>query len=284
MRRRSTRLVSPPVEALRQIEAWPAEHAAAGVANAATVVAEHGDTRHRLGWGSVTKLLVAYATLIAAEEGVLDLDEPAGPEGSTVRHLLAHASGLAWDSPKPLGRPGERRIYSNTGYIALAAHLERRAEMPFPDYLRAAVLEPLGLDATLDGDAAGGIVGTLGDMLAFGREALAPTLLAPETLAEATTVQFPGLDGVLPGFGRQTPNDWGLGFELRDGKSPHWTGSRNSVRTYGHFGSKPGTATFLWVDPERQLVAAAVADSSFGPWAAAAWPALSDALLEESEQ
>ena len=284
MRRRSKGLVSPAVEALRQIESWPAKHAAAGVATAAGIVAVHGDVDHRLGWGSVTKLLVAYATLIAAEEGALDLDEPAGPEGSTVRHLLAHASGLAWDSPKPLGRPGERRIYSNTGYLALAEHVADRTEMAFAEYLRAGVLDPLGLDATLDGDAAGGIVGTLGDMLAFGREALAPTLLAAETLAEATTVQFPGLDGVLPGFGRQTPNDWGLGFELRDGKSPHWTGTRNSARTYGHFGSKPGTATFLWIDPERQLVAAAVADVSFGEWAATAWPALSDALLEEVEQ
>ncbi len=272
------------MEALRQIDAWPAEHAAAGVATAEEVVAEHGDVDHRLGWGSVTKLLTAYATLIAAEEGALDLDEPAGPEGSTVRHLLAHASGLAWDSPKPLGRPGGRRIYSNTGYLVVAEHLAARTEMPFPDYLRAAVLEPLGLEAALEGDAAGGVVGTLGGMLAFGREALAPTLIAPETLAEATSVQFPGLDGVLPGFGRQTPNDWGLGFELRDGKAPHWTGSRNSVGTYGHFGSKPGTATFLWIDPERSLVAAAVADVSFGPWAAAAWPALSDALLEEVEQ
>jgi CubicO group peptidase (beta-lactamase class C family) len=272
------------VEALRQIESWPAEHAAAGVATAEAVVAEHGEVHHRLGWGSVTKLLVAYATLVAAEEGVLDLDEPAGPEGSTVRHLLSHASGLAWDSPRPLGRPGERRIYSNTGYLVLADHLEARAEMPFPDYLHAAVLEPLGLDATLEGDAAGGIVGTLGDMLAFGQEALAPTLIAPETLAEATSVQFPGLDGVLPGFGRQTPNDWGLGFELRDAKSPHWTGARNSARTYGHFGSKPGTATFLWIDPDRRLVAAAVADVSFGGWAVTAWPALSDALLEEVEQ
>ena len=277
-------LVSPGVEALRQIETWPAEHAAAGVATAAGVVAAHGDVDHRLGWGSVTKLLAAYATLIAAEEGALDLDEPAGPEGSTVRHLLAHASGLAWDSPKPLGRPGERRVYSNTGYIALAEHVASRTEMPFADYLRAGLLDPLGLDATLEGDAAGGIVGALGDMLAFGQEALAPTLIAPETLAEATTVQFTGLDGVLPGFGRQTPNDWGLGFELRDGKSPHWTGSRNSARTYGHFGSKPGTATFLWVDPERQLVAAAVADVSFGDWAATAWPSLSNALLEEVEQ
>ena len=272
------------MEALRQIDSWPAEHTAAGVANAGGMLGEHGDVGHRLGWGSVTKLLVAYAALIAAEEGALDLDEPAGPEGSTVRHLLAHASGLAWDGPAPLGRPGERRIYSNTGYLVLADHLAARTEMPFPDYLRAGVLEPLGLGATLEGDAAGGIVGTLVDMLAFGREALAPTLLAPETLAEATAVQFPGLDGVLPGFGRQTPNDWGLGFELRSGKEPHWTGSRNSPRTYGHFGSKPGTATFLWVDPERRLVAAAVADVSFGEWAVTAWPALSDALLEEVEQ
>ena len=272
------------MEALRQIESWPAEHAAAGVSTADAILAAHGHVDHRLGWGSVTKPVVAYATLIAAEEGALDLDEPAGPEGSTVRHLLAHASGLAWDSPAPMGKPGERRIYSNTGYLALAEQLAARTEMPFRDYLREAVVEPLGLGATLEGDAAGGIVGALGDMLAFGREALAPTLIAPETLAEATSVQFPGLEGVLPGFGRQTPNDWGLGFELRDGKSPHWTGSRNSPRTYGHFGSKPGTATFLWIDPERRLVAAAVADVSFGPWAASAWPTLSDALLEELEQ
>src|SRR5688572_11261532 len=131
MRRRSTHLVSPAVEALRRIESWPAEHAAAGTATARAVVAMHGDTGHVFGWGSVTKLLVAYATLVAAEEGAVDLDEPAGPPGSTVRHLLAHASGLAWDAPAPLARPGERRIYSNTGFVALAAHVESRAEMPF---------------------------------------------------------------------------------------------------------------------------------------------------------
>ncbi len=272
------------MDALRQVDSWPAGHAAAGVAGADGVIAEHGDVGHRLGWGSVTKLLVAYATLIAAEEGALDLDEPAGPEGATVRHLLAHASGLAWDAPKPLGRPGERRIYSNSGFLALADHLAARTEIPFGSYLDEAVLAPLGLAATLDGDAAGGIVGDLRDMLRFGREALSPTLIAPETLAEATSVQFPGLEGVLPGYGRQSPNDWGLGFELRDDKSPHWTGSLNSAATYGHFGSKPGTATFLWVDPERGLVCAAVADVSFGDWAVAAWPALADALLEEVEE
>jgi len=272
------------VDALRQIEGWPARHNAAGAATAEGLLAEHGDVRHRFAWGSVTKLLVAYATLVAAEEGALDLDEPAGPEGSTVRHLLAHASGLAWDAPQPLSGPGERRVYSNTGYVVLAEHLAARAEMPFPEYLAAGVLEPLGLTATLDGDAAGGIVGTLGDLLRLGREALEPTLVAPETLAEATAVQFPGLDGVLPGYGRQAPNDWGLGFELRDGKSPHWTGAGNSERTYGHFGSKPGSATFLWVDPDRRLAAAALADLSFGDWAVQAWPQLADGILSEGSR
>ena len=153
--------------------------------------------------------------------------------------------------------------------------------MPFGDYLRAAVLDPLALAARLVGSPAGGMDGSLDDALRFGRELLEPTLVARETLAEATTVQFPGLAGVLPGFGRMEPNDWGLGFELKDAKSPHWTGPCNSAGTFGHFGSTPGTATFLWVDPEARLACAALADESFGDWAIEAWPRLSDAVLEE---
>ena len=119
--------------------------------------------------------------------------------------------------------------------------------MPFGEYLRAAVFEPLGMHAELRESAAAGIHGTLDDLLALARELQAPTLVAPETLAEATSVQFPGLGGVLPDVGRFDPNDWGLGVELRDAKQPHWTGRRNSERTFGHFG---GSGTFLWVDPE----------------------------------
>jgi CubicO group peptidase (beta-lactamase class C family) len=84
---------------------------------------------------------------------------------------------------------------------------------------------------------------------------------------------------VLPGFGRQDPNDWGLGFELRDHKSPHWTGARNSPSTFGHFGQ---TGTFLWVDPEAGdggLALAVLTDRDFGDWAKTAWPALSDAVV-----
>jgi CubicO group peptidase (beta-lactamase class C family) len=104
--------------------------------------------------------------------------------------------------------------------------------------------------------------------------------VAPETLDEATTVQFPGLVGVLPGFGRQEPNDWGLGPELRDAKSPHWTGARNSPRTFGHFGR---SGTFLWVDPVAGVALGVLADRPFGDWAVDAWPRLADAVLEEVE-
>jgi CubicO group peptidase (beta-lactamase class C family) len=269
------------VEALRQIESWPAQHRAAGVARAGRVLATAGDSDHELAWASVSKLLVGYATLVAAEEGALSLDDPAGPEGSTIRHLLAHASGLGPEGDV-LAPPERTRIYSNEGVNLVARELSARAEMPFEEYLRQALLRPLALGAELRDDPATGMVGTLGDLLAFGRELLAPTLIARETLEEATRVHFPGLKGVLPGFGRQEPNDWGLGFELKDAKSPHWTGARNSPRTFGHFGSKPGSATFLWVDPDAGVACATLADVDFGDWAIEAWPVLSDAVLTET--
>ncbi len=267
------------MEALRQIDAWPAPNAAAGVAGADRVIATHGDAEAVYKWASVTKSATALAALVAAEEGIIDLDEPAGPPGSTVRHLLAHASGLAFDDGPPISEPGRRRIYSNAGFDVLADLVAARAEMPFAEYLGGAVLEPLEMRAELRGSPAAGMSGSLSDVLALGRELLAPTLVTPETLAEASSVAFPGLVGVLPDIGRMDPNDWGLGFELKDAKSPHWTGERNSPRTFGHFG---GAGTFLWVDPEAALACACLTDLDFGEWALAAWPPLSDAVLAEA--
>jgi CubicO group peptidase (beta-lactamase class C family) len=151
--------------------------------------------------------------------------------------------------------------------------------MPFADYLQRGVCGPLGMGAELRGSAASRMHGTLEDLLVFAQELLSPTLVASETLAEATSVQFPGLGGVLPGFGRWDPNDWGLGFELKDAKSPHWTGARNSPGTFGHFG---GAGTFLWVDPDRRLACALLTDREFGDWALDAWPRLSDDVLAEA--
>src|SRR3954469_3278521 len=265
-------------EALLQIADWPAPFAAAGVLRDGDVVATHGARGEPVRWASVTKLVTTLAALVAAEEGVIDLDEPAGPEGSTVRHLLAHASGLPFEPGAPAGRPGQRRVYSNVGFEALAEHIAARAEMPFAEYLDAGVLRPLQLQAELRGSAASELHGSLDDLLALARELQQPTLVAPETLDEATNVQFPGLAGVLPDFGRFDPLDWGLGFELRDAKDPHWTGSRNSARTFGHFG---GSGTFLWIDPEAGVALGVLTDRDFGPWAKEAWPRLSDAVLGE---
>ena len=109
------------------------------------------------------------------------------------------------------------------------------------------------------------------------RELLAPTILAGETLAEMTSVQFPGLTGVLPDLGRFDPLDWGLGVQLNT-TPPSWMGSKVSERAFGHFG---GSGTFVWVDPERELACAALTDREFGDWAKEAWPAFSDAVVEE---
>jgi CubicO group peptidase (beta-lactamase class C family) len=273
------------MEALDLPGTWPVPAVAAGVVRAAnasggSTTATTGDPERRWALASVTKLLTTMAVLVAVEEGTVGLDEEVGPPGSTLRHLLAHTSGLSFDGQTPIARPGTRRIYSNTGIEAAAAHVEARSRMPFAAYAREAVLQPLDLAHTdLDGGSpAAGAHASLADLLAFAAELLAPTLVAPPTLAEATSVQFPGLPGVVPGIGRMDPCDWGLGFELRDAKSPHWTGTANSATTFGHFG---GSGTFLWVDPEARVACVALTDRAFDRWALDAWPAFSDAVLAD---
>jgi CubicO group peptidase (beta-lactamase class C family) len=244
-----------------------------GVAGPSRAV--HGAVERSFPWASVTKLATAVAVLVAAEEGIVDLDRQAGPPGSTVRHLLAHTSGLPFEGRTPIARPGERRIYSNSGFDVLADLVAEQADMPFPDYF-ASVWAGTGI--VLEGPAGSGASGAIADLQAVAAELLEPGRIAPETLAEAASVQFPGLDGVLPGFGRMSPNDWGLGLELRDGKRPHWTGTRNSAGTFGHFGR---SGTFLWVDPEAGAALGCLTDLEFGDWAKEAWPRLADGVLEE---
>jgi CubicO group peptidase (beta-lactamase class C family) len=259
------------VDALRQVDSWPCTRVAVAVAG--RVRASHGDRTSAFPWASVTKVATAVAVLVAAEEGILDLDEPAGPPGSTVRHLLAHASGLPFEGRRPLTLPGRRRIYSNSGFELLAELVARRSQMAFSEYFEHV------WGFALTGSAASGVEGSLEHVLEVVQELLAPRRVAGETLAEAASVQFPGLEGVLPGFGRHARNDWGLGLELRDGKRPHWTGTRNSPRTFGHFGRDGG---FLWVDPEAGLALVCLTDLAFGEWARQSWPELADAVIAEA--
>jgi CubicO group peptidase (beta-lactamase class C family) len=244
---------------------------------ATEVIATAGPLGEHFEWASVTKLLVCLATLVALEEGSVTLDDAAGPPGSTLAHLLAHASGLPFQGDQPIARPATNRIYSNTGIEIAAAHLEAFTGISFVDYLSTGVLEALGMNSTvLTGSPAHGAGGPLEDLLLVASEMLAPSLVGVETMRRAATVAWPGLSGVLPGFGRQAPCDWGLGPEIRGHKTPHWTGQANSPATFGHFGQ---SGSLLWVDPAADLALVGLCSTPFGPWAKEAWPALSDAVL-----
>ena len=236
----------------------------------------HGDSTHVVRVASITKLCAAWAVLVAVEEGACSLGDPLGPPGSTVRHLLCHASGLDFETDSVLARPGQRRIYSNTGYELLADHIAAATGMGFADYLAEAVLAPLGMGRSdLRGSAAKDLHSNVDDLIAFTDEMVHPKLLHRDTVADALTPQFPQLDGVLPGWGPQRPCPWGLGPELRGTKSPHWTGATASAGTYGHFG---GSGTLLWIDPVAGVRCIALTDREFADWAVQAWPPFSDAV------
>lgn len=267
-------------EVLATTATWDAAHVAAAVRRRSgePTVWTSGAVDRPFPLASVTKLLVAVAVLVGVEEGSLRLDQPAGPPGSTVRHLLAHASGLPPDGRVPVAPPGRSRIYSNAGFEVLGEALEDATGFTVAAYLDGAVLAPLGMHGTtLEGSPAHGATSTVDDLLRFAAELQDPTLVSSRTLAAAVTVQFPGLAGVLPGYGRMDPNDWGLGVEVRGSKHPHWTAPGGSARTFGHFGR---SGTFLWVDPDAGVACAALTDRPFGPWAARTWAPWSQAVLD----
>ena len=267
-------------DVLATVDTWGAESAAAAILDPGGVIARHGDASRTFRWASVTKLATAWAVLMAVERGLVDLDEPAGPSGppaSTIRHLLAHTSGWAFDGEATLAAPGSRRIYSNTGYDRLGRSSGNAQDSGSRRSLAEWIFGPLGMTSTrLVERPSEGLHGPLDDMARFAGELLRPRLVSGATAAIATAVAFPGVKGVVPGVGNYDPCDWGLGPELHDGKRPHWMGVANSPATFGHFG---GSGTFVWVDPIADLALVVLTDREFGPWALEAWPPFSDAIL-----
>ena len=265
-------------DGLGGVATWPGSHRAAGWVRLDGTRRTTGDAERVHPLASVTKLLTTMGVLVAVQEEIVHLDEAAGPPGSTVRHLLSHASGLPFDGDVPIAAPGQRRIYGNRAFELLPSLVAERAEVPFADYLQEGVLSPLEMvDTTLTGSPAHGGRSTLADLLSLALELLRPgRVLADELLAEATTPYLPDLEGVLPGFGRQSPNPWGVGFEVRGHKTPHWTPAEASPQTFGHFG---GSGAFVWVDPVADVACVGLADRLFGNWAMEAWPAVGSAVL-----
>ena len=286
------------MQALDLVHRWPVDHVSVAAivaprsgdatgADTTRVVATIGESNRSYRLASVAKTITTWAVLVAVEEGLLALDSPLGQPGCTLRHLLSHAGGYPFDGDEPIAAPGRRRIYSNTGIELAAAAVAAGADMPFADYIREAVTEPLGMSATeLRGSPAHGIWSTSADMVRFLLETITPSLISAATAAEACQPVFADLPGIVPGVGRYDRCSWGLGFELKGDKNPHWTGTRNSPETFGHFG---GAGTFVWVDlgaaHDRAVACVALTNRPFDEWAPEAlqlWPALSDAVLAEA--
>jgi CubicO group peptidase (beta-lactamase class C family) len=147
---------------------------ALGVAEVAT--GEAATVAHAYRIGSITKTFTAVCVLQLREEGKLELDAPLraylpeAPVGPTVRHALAHLTGLQreppgeiWETMRPPTReelvagledaelvlaPGQRWHYSNLAYGLLGEVVARLAGGSFPEALSTRVLDPLGLERT----------------------------------------------------------------------------------------------------------------------------------------
>lgn len=151
-----------------------------GMANREWNIPNAPDTRFRL--GSITKQFTAAAILKLAEEGKLTLQDPVGKyytdapatwEKITIHHLLNHTSGIVsytglpgffqkesmtarkpaeivkLTQDKPLEfEPGSKMKYNNTGYILLGYVIEKVSGMPYDEYLKKNLFEPLGLKDT----------------------------------------------------------------------------------------------------------------------------------------
>ena len=227
------------------------------------VVYSHGDVDRVFPLASVTKPIVAWSVLVAVDRGLMGLDDPAGPDGSTVRHLLAHASGLPFEGRRPVAAPEKRRIYSNEGFDILGEVLEAATGVGVAQWVREAVFEPLGMvTADIPGSPAHAGVASASDVSLFGAELARPTLVSAPLAALAGLSQFPALVGV--------------GVEIRGEKSPHWTAPDASPRTIGHFGQ---SGSFVWADRDLGASAAFVGAEPFGQWHRDNWSALNSKLL-----
>ena len=259
-----------------QLEQWPGAPSLVVVGAEGILGLHDADRVYRL--ASVTKLLTALTVLQAAEQGDVSLDTPIGPPGSTLRHLLSHTSGLGFEEDEVKAAVGAKRIYSNRGIDLAAACLSAHTGHPFEQELNERVLKPLGMDRTsLAGLPSKGGLAPIGDLAVLARELLQPRILSGAVVGLLSGVAFHGLSGILPGFGRQADNSWGLGAEMRGAKEPHWTSPRNSPATFGHFGM---AGSFLWVDRAAALACAGLSTVDFGPWATRIWPETSSAVLD----
>lgn len=232
-----------------------------------------GDTRTSYPWMSVTKLVTARAALAAVDAGEVDLDDTLTPAGATLEMLLAHAGGLS-ATGEQVTDPVTQRIYSNAGYDVLGQALARESD------IGAILLDHLhawgATDVSYASSPAWGLRGSLADLVALTAELARPGHLDPHLAAFATRPAWPGLAGILPGYGDFADNAWGLGPEIRGTKRPHWTAPDAPAHVFGHFGQ---SGSFVWVDQPAGVAACFLSAERFGLAHQRRWPDINAAIM-----
>ncbi len=250
--------------------------------------------------GSVSKQMTAAGIMLLVQDGKVSLDEkiskylPNTPEAwsnVTVRHLLTHTSGVksytSLDgfslsermtigdfikklSPHPLEfTPGEKNIYSNSGFNLLGYIIETRSGKKYMDFMRERIFVPLGMTKTGDRDpqfviplrangyewrqdrfsgrdgnltdlmGAGSIVSTINDMTKWEAAIRGDKFLNAQSKKDIWT-QFI--------FNNGKPSPFGLGWRIYDTRG---------IKSIGHTGQTAGfgAAIFRYVDNDVTVIA-----------------------------
>lgn len=248
---------------------------------------------------SMTKQFTAVAILQLVGQGKVKLDDPLskyvpgfpGAEAITVEHLLTHTSGImsyndvrgylatirddrtpmelvgGIRGEKPNFAPGERYLYSNSGYLFLGIIIEKVSGMKYADYMQANLFTPLGLKhtAVVDPDritmgrakgyeigpdkvlrnagyismtqpyAAGSIESNVDDLARWNQLLLEGKVIDKELLDRAWTPSRTK-DG--------TPTGYGYGWKV---------GDEAGLRVVAHGGGITGFVSYGILVPERKL-------------------------------
>lgn len=249
--------------------------------------------------GSVSKQMTAAGIMLLVEDGKVSLDEkvskylPNTPESwkdVTVRHLLTHTSGVKSYSsldgfelsnrlkvadfikllaPHPLEfTPGEKNIYSNSGFNLLAYIIEASSGKPYMEYMSERIFRPLGMTKTGDRDTqfiipnratgyewridrltgrdgnltdlmgAGSIVSTIADMTKWSAALSGNTFLKPQSKREIWK-QFTFNDG--------KPSPYGFGWRISDVRGHKLVGHTGQTAGFG-------AANFRYVDDDVTVI------------------------------
>lgn len=259
-----------------QLTAWPGEPALVGLRLEGREIHEvfrTGPVGAQRSWASVSKTIAGIQFAQEWEKNHDVGQSPAGPEGSTLAHLLSHSSGLGFEEDAPRSAVGTRRVYSNIGIDQAVATMSRVD--PSGDWA-AKIFSPLNIVAHLAGRPSSGVVGTCQDLAVLAGEWLLPSLMSSAARAEVTKVFLPELSGVVPGYGRFDPCPWGLGVEIR-GQKEHWMGDW-PAESFGHFGQ---SGSLLLANLDEGIAVVATSSVDFGPWAKDYWPQLISAIRQE---